>query len=405
MNEINLTKEQISYLLSPRAIRERTYRIYELCQKGETHFSLHLEKMPALCYFVLDVIKDNYPDLNIPFHSRWGHFQVGGIDRVGALEKLISESDDLERARSKIDLVITSVLLDAGAGMKWSYRSEYGTYSKSEGLAVASYDMFLAKKFATNEKLQADAQALMKMSAQDIVKAFQVSEKNPMVGVEGRAVLLQNLGKVLAAKKEIFKDGRPGNILDYLISQHGMSFEVSDILNALLLHLGDIWPGRLMSQGTHLGDVWKYNGFGASSEFESLVPFHKLSQWLTYSLVEPIEQAGVSVTGAEKLTGLAEYRNGGLFLDRGVIALRDQALLTKAHRPESDLIIEWRALTIALLDQVGDSICKSLGKLATEFPLAKVLEGGTWHAGRRVAKELRTDGGPPLNLESDGTVF
>lgn len=405
MNEINLTKEQISYLLGPRAIRERTYKIYELCQQGGTQFALNLEKMPALCDFVLEVIKDNYPDLNIPFHSRWGHFQVGGIDRVLAFEKLLGDADALERARSKIDLVITSVLLDAGAGMKWSYKCEDGTYSKSEGLAVASYYMFIEKCFSTNGKLQADASGLKRIGAQDIERAFQVTKDNPMIGVEGRAQLLQNLGKVLAAKPEIFKDARPGNILDYLISNHGMAFEVSDILSALLYHLGDIWPGRLTSQNIHLGDVWKYRGFETTVEFETLIPFHKLSQWLTYSLVGPIEEAGVVLSGAEKLTGLAEYRNGGLFLDMGVLSLRDESLLTKTHHPASDLIIEWRALTIALLDQVGEVICKSLAKLPADFPLAKVLEGGTWHAGRRVAKKLRSDGGPPLNLESDGTVF
>jgi hypothetical protein len=45
------------------------------------------------------------------------------------------------------------------------------------------------------------------------------------------------------------------------------------------------------------------------------MPFHKLSQWLTYSLLEPFEWAGVPVHGLDALTGLPEYRNGGLLLD------------------------------------------------------------------------------------------
>ena len=53
------------------------------------------------------------------------------------------------------------------------------------------------------------------------------------------------------------------------------------------------------------------------------MPFHKLSQWLTYSLLEPFEWAGVTVTGLDALTGLPEYRNGGLLLDTGVLRLRD----------------------------------------------------------------------------------
>ena len=54
-----------------------------------------------------------------------------------------------------------------------------------------------------------------------------------------------------------------------------------------------------------------------------LIPFHKLSQWLAYSLIEPLQAAGIAVTDIDGLTGLAEYRNGGLFVDAGVISLRD----------------------------------------------------------------------------------
>ena len=138
---------------------------------------------------------------------------------------------------------------------------------------------------------------------------------------------------------------------------------------------------------------------------ESLVPFHKLSQWLTYSLIEPIMEAGIDVSDAHEMTGLAEYRNGGLFVDMGVISLKDSSLLDVAHKPDSEVIIEWRALTIQLLDRIADLVRENLNFTANDFPLAKVLEGGTWWAGRRVAKEKRADSSPPLKLDSDGTVF
>jgi len=102
---------------------------------------------------------------------------------------------------------------------------------------------------------------------------------------------------------------------------------------------------------------------------------------------------------------LPEYRNGGLFLDSGVIALKDESDRTKAHEVSSPLVVEWRALTVALLDEVGALIRQRLGRSREELPLAKVLEGGTWAAGRRIAREKRVDGGPPLTIVSDGTVF
>jgi len=222
--------------------------------------------------------------------------------------------------------------------------------------------------------------------------------------VEGRVELISKLGQTVKNNPEIFSAARPGSIIDYLIDKHGKTFEVQDILNAVLLGLGPIWPGRIMAEETNLGDVWPYPPFGELNR-DGVVCFHKLSQWLTYSLVTPMIEAGLNITGAEKLTGLAEYRNGGLFLDYGVIELRDKNLINVSHKPSSELIIEWRALTIQLLDRIGSLVQKKLNKSPSDFPLAKVLEGGTWWAGRRIAKKLRSDGSTPIKLDSDGTVF
>jgi hypothetical protein len=77
----------------------------------------------------------------------------------------------------------------------------------------------------------------------------------------------------------------------------------------------------------------------------------------------------------------------------------------REYAPGDEFVVEWRALTVALLDKIGDAVRKSLGKTADELPLAKVLQGGTWAAGRKVAAKLRADGGSPVKLKSDGTVF
>jgi hypothetical protein len=138
---------------------------------------------------------------------------------------------------------------------------------------------------------------------------------------------------------------------------------------------------------------------------EGLVPFHKLSQWLSYSLVEPLTAAGLPVAEIEGLTGLAEYRNGGLFVDCGVIEPRDPALLRRPLDALSEPVVEWRALTVALLDRLAPRVRERLGKTAEEFPLARVLEGGSWAAGREIARERRPSGAPPLTIISDGTLF
>jgi hypothetical protein len=107
----------------------------------------------------------------------------------------------------------------------------------------------------------------------------------------------------------------------------------------------------------------------------------------------------------DALTALAEYRNGGLLIDSGVLVPKHAAVLGEAHRADSEVIVEWRALTVALIDRLADRVRDQIGLTPAELPLAKVLQGGTWSAGRYLARQLRLDGGPPLRVISDGTVF
>lgn len=405
---MNKLTENVDYILSPVAIRERCQKIYLHALDGKTHFSIDESQIAPTVDFVMDVIYENYPKLDIPFHSRWGHFNVGSVLRIEEFESQIEKHDAFEQARRKFDLVITSVLLDAGAGAKWEFFEEGKTYRRSEGLAVASYHMFKKGYFSNKrneDPLRADGQALAQLQEKDTISAFQVNEENPLIGTAGRTTLLNQLGNVLISNQEFFKDARPGNLVDYLHSTFGMEFTATDLLKSVLLGFGDIWPGRIEYDGHQLGDVWSHPLLGEANTFESFVPFHKLSQWLTYSLVEPLLEAGFKVTGADLLTGLAEYRNGGLFLDKKVINLRDPKLIDQSHLPSSELVIEWRALTICLLDQVAKEVQKNLKKSPDEFPLAKVLEGGTWWAGRKVAAQLRKDQSTPIKIDSDGTVF
>ncbi len=406
MSNLNLTSQQVDYLLSPKAIRDSAVRVYNYVLSGKSYFQIHPEKLASTVSYVLKIINKKYPDLNIPFHSRWGHFRVGGIDRSQLLEHQMQNCDRLQKARTKLDLVITSVLLDAGAGAGWSYheKSSGKSFQRSEGLGVASYYLFMSGALSADKKsLQADADGLQRLTQGQLETYFQVTEKNPLLGVSGRLKLLNNLAQALK-NKMFFKDQRPGNIIDYLHEKYGTTISATDLLRAVLDGLGPIWPGRLSAGLTNLGDVWKHSKL-SNVEIDSLVLFHKLSQWMTYSLVEPIEEAGFKVEGVQYLTGLAEYRNGGLIIDSGLISVKDPSDLLKPWTPDSDFIIEWRALTIYFLDLIATDVQMALGKSAAEFPLAKVLEGGTWWAGRSLANELREGGEPPIKILSDGTVF
>jgi hypothetical protein len=176
------------------------------------------------------------------------------------------------------------------------------------------------------------------------------------------------------------------------------------ILAAVLEGFAEIWPGRIELSGVNLGDVGRHPAAGGDGPTAGLVPFHKLSQWLAYSLIEPLQDAGIAVSGLDELTALAEYRNGGLLIDLGVLVPK-HAVLAEPHAGSSEVVVEWRALTVALVDRLAERIRAKLGMSAAELPLASILEGGTWSAGRRIAAELRPGGGPPLQVISDGTLF
>ncbi|MCR9206300.1 MAG: URC4/urg3 family protein, partial [Halobacteriovoraceae bacterium] len=226
---------------------------------------------------------------------------------------------------------------------------------------------------------------------------------NPLLGIEGRVSLLRNLGDTIVSQPELFPNGKASGLLISLEKSFGKKIQAPQLLKAILVAFGDIWPGRINFQGRNLGDVWHYEDFGPASDSSSLIPFHKLSQWLSYSLFPAFRHYGFEILEQEKLTGLPEYRNGGLFLDTGLIQLRDPIRAKEEHPADSPLIIEWRALTVTLLDQLAPKLRERMKM--PDFPMANILEGGTWWAGRYLSKELRPDGVPPLKLKSDGTVF
>jgi hypothetical protein len=211
----------------------------------------------------------------------------------------------------------------------------------------------------------------------------------------------------VVAKHDIFRAlGRPGALIDHLWNQaEDGVLRAEQVLGAVLEGLGSIWPGRISLAGVPLGDVWRHPRAGGEGPTQGLVPFHKLSQWLSYSLLYPLRVSGLQIVELDALTGLAEYRNGGLFVDGGVLVPKHQGVLAEAHEVGSELVVEWRALTVALLDRVAPLVRDALGVNAATMPLASVLEGGTWALGRELAAERRPDGGPPIRVISDGTVF
>jgi hypothetical protein len=405
-----MASELIRKLFSPRMIRERCSQLHHLGLEDRLrHFRIRNDRLDHAVELVHQETLKHYPDLQVPPHSRWRHFVVEGVDHWSPLKSQIQ--DPFDRLQAQFDLVVTSVLLDAGAGPQWRFQDPLTgkRHSRSEGLALASLYLFAEGAFSSDPEvpLRADAQGLQGFTAEKLARGFQVSADNPLVGLEERAQLLRQLGKrleVLLGWPEA-PNPRIGGILDRLPVRGGRRLSAEDLLRTLLEVLQEVWPSRLTLGHQNLGDVWRHSLLSGPEITAELVPFHKLTQWLTYSLMEPLEESGVQLEGVSDLTGLPEYRNGGLFLDSGVLELKDPADAERVHPVSSELVVEWRALTIILLDQLADRLRQRLNRSADTLPLAQILQGGTWSAGRVLAYERRPDGSPPLRIQSDGTVF
>ncbi|MEP6790402.1 MAG: URC4/urg3 family protein [Ramlibacter sp.] len=404
-------------LRSTHAVRERSGQLLARARRGESKwFAVDDSKLPETAVEVAAVTRQRYPGLHIPLHSRWRHFEAGGVDRKAQLDAQLEGLDHAQHAHAWIDLTVVSVLLDAGAGDAWKY-TEPATgkvFTRSEGLAVASFHAFTGGLFSSdrNRPLQVDAAGLRGLVADRLAEAFQVGPHNPLVGLEGRVVLLRRLGEAMSDRPEVFGDEvqRPGGLFDMLVSPLGpdapptADIAAHDILSQLLMSLSGIWPASNAIHGIPLGDCWRHSAVQGEGDSSGWIPFHKLSQWLAYSLLEPFGWAGVKVHGLDQLTALPEYRNGGLLLDSGVLKLKDDAFAAQTWQPGDEIIVEWRALTVALLDELALGVRSDLHRDESQLPLACVLEGGTWAAGRALAQKLR-NGLPPLKVASDGTVF
>ncbi|WP_298627304.1 URC4/urg3 family protein [uncultured Legionella sp.] len=411
-NEEQQIYQILDHLKEPSTIREQAHRLLELARKDQLeYFGINSERMGATADYIINVMLENYPDLNVPYHSRWRHFEAGGIDRIKIVKHELADTKADEYGKILYELVIISVFMDAGAGPLWRFRDNATgeEFSRSEGLALASLALYQNGVLSNDPKmpLRIDAERLIGFKEQDLLDAFQVSAANPLEGVSGRVALLNRLGTLLKQKPKYFgKDGRLGDFYLHVSAlQHDGTLSAATIFQAVLNAFNDVWPTRLSFHGISLGDVWTHNALKSSKPGSEYVPFHKLSQWLAYSLIEPLEEAGIKVTNLDTLTGLPEYRNGGLLIDLELLRIKNKDLLTHPQEPGSEAIVEWRALTVALLDELAQLIRIKLHMDEQSLPLVKVLQGGTWEAGRRIAKEKRTQGTPPIQIISDGTVF
>lgn len=404
-----LAEEALYKLRTPVTTRRRAQALYALAVQGELdHFTLYEDKLDETSDFVSEVISQSYPDLNIPYHSRWRHFTADSNDLWQHFfnDHLASLSTE-DQLNASLDFVTISVLLDAGAGQNWFFKdSQTGlSLNRSEGLAIASLRMFEKGLFSSNPDFpyQVDGSALQNLKVEKLSTGFQHSTHNPLIGIEARCRNLQALGQSLC---QAFPDHQKPRISLLKPEIKKNSFSALAILHSFLDLLYPITTEDIIQKRTLLGDIGHHSKLQSDNSYlNGYIPFHKLLQWLTYSWIDSLENSGLTCIDIDDLTGLPEYRNGGLFLQKGVLQPKQDEIYLQTYTEGDEMIVEWRALTIILLDKLCTHVRQKLSLSPSQFKLPNLLEGGSWKAGRILAFQNNPNGNPPIKLKTQGIIF
>ncbi|ORX50870.1 DUF1688-domain-containing protein [Hesseltinella vesiculosa] len=435
------------YLLSLGAVRERCFKVQEAATRNQLHhFEVDEAKLKDVIQIIVSLIRRDFDTpADIPAHGRWRHFDAGNRPRI---QNLISAwaslgQDRLEQTRRTLDLMSVACLLDLEAGNQWSYREKTTNlfYKRCEGIAVATLDLFIQGFFSSDpsDPHRVDSEALLALTLDKLTEGYQVTEKNILVGLEDRLGLLQHLGLTLQRRQDYFGSTvpRPGNLMDFLLG-HATTIQTQkgplihlETLWPIVMEMGEYWAAEPGLGGTPgLGDVWPCETIRYSDEptdKDHYVAFHRLSQWLVYSLIEPMSRLlGATIEGTDLLTPLPDYRNAGLLMDTGFLTLkkkdldrglqnyRRNSLLPGQPKVEiapmfdmSDpVVIEWRALTVAYLDLIAERVREALKLSRKDLTLTQFIEGGSWNAGRELAEISRPNTQePPIVIKIGDRVI
>ena len=314
------------------------------------------------------------------------------------------------------------------------------TYGGPEGLAVSAFRAFVAGAFSADKghPCRVDASTLRHIDVAAVRAILQGTPQNPVQGLEGRATVLSRLGQLLQALPGAGgANARPCDLVQTLTAASIIDTEVQTarLLSELLRKLAPLWPAAPV-QGLPGGDIWLHRwageavgagspadvaGPGSSSSSSGnpgssaalkdlgtggWVPLHAMGQSLLAALALPLQHSGHTLAGLQELTAIADQPTSALLMAAGVVVPRQPRLLSRSLKLGDEAVIECRALTVALFDELtrqvhallehggGASPARPPG---VDLPVARVVQA--------TATVLASGGAPTLRIEGDGALF
>lgn len=396
-------------LRSTVAVRERCGQLLDRARVGQSAwFTVDDGRLREAAAAVARALRGLQPRGAVEPPGPWQLLRHAGPERRAQLDTLLGDVHPTVRARALVDFTVVAALLGGQAPAPWAWQ-EAATgqaWHGAQGLAVATLHAFSAGMFSSDPRhpCQVDARGLRALLDDRLAAAFQVHAGNPLAALPARALLLRQLGELMAGLPEVFEDeGRPAGLYNLLVAPeggiaHSADVDAHDILSQVLHALSALWPLGHWSGGVPLGDVWRHGAVRADVA-DGWVPFHQPAQRLAYALLEPFAWSGVQVRGIDRLTALPGLHEGGLLLDSGVLRLREPEAAHQPWHPGDEIVVEWRAATVGLLDELLPLVQREAGAAAA--PTLASLLAATRAAGLALAGERR-GGAPALQVQAGG---
>jgi hypothetical protein len=393
-------------LRSPATVRERCRRIAAAVEAGDSaHFTVDRRHLQDIAARVARVTRARHAQPPVPPASVWRRLEAGGQDRAALLEQRLGGRTSVGAVRSRVDLAVMAALVSACAVPQCRH-VERGTevvLHGSEAAAVACFHAFLDGSFSSDagDRCRVDAKALLRLDAAALTRVLRPGPDDAWPAPERAAALLHRLGAALRDQPAVFTaEGLPGHLFDTLTHHrhvhhlpHANRHHLPPATYAHHVSLPHVVEWLLdVLNGALPADVGTHRHAGDDGR----VPFLATAQWLALSLVEPLATAGVQANHGDALTALAGPRHGGLLLDGGVLLPRDDGYASRSYAAGDEWVVEWRALTVALMDDLLPLVRAQLGD-DEAFGLPQLMEG-TRAAGREIAAEARADCGPPVRV-------
>lgn len=397
-------------------VRERCAQLLARARAGgSAWFEIREEAAVTTVNEVVTAARARYPRRPIPIRSLWRHLEAGGADPRGDVHRLMAGQPGTAWTQARIDLAVVSWLLALPGAPDWTYTepSSGRVLAGEAALAVATLHAFHAGLFSSDPErpLQADALGLRAVVTDRLAQALQVHDAPRRSELSRRVIRLRRLGELMAQQPEVFgAQGRPSGVFDLIITPYGhgvphtADVDAHDILSQLLTCLSGLWPSGSQIGGVPLGDCWPHPAVQADGPTNGWVPFHTTLQDLTSSLLEPFLWGGAQVHGINSLTAPADRCHATLLLDTGLLRLREPHSTGVEWSTRDEIVVEWRALTLALMDEIAPRVCASLKQSVTQLPMGCILQAGTVAAGQALTQRLR-GGQPVLKVAADTDFF